>query len=164
MNWFAEVLNWFNGLEWWVKLLIGLALLVAAVLLTILTGGGVTAAWSDVCSILTGFAFGVVSSVVLYTVMSVRSGEFSWGSSAEAFVDGVFWGGVFAFVSASVNAIKSACRSVAKKAKIGSKKAGTSDCTQLGQCFIAGMLVLTREEKIYRAVSIASKGARAGRL
>ncbi len=77
MNWFAEVLNWFNGLEWWVKLLIGLALLVAAVLLTILTGGGVTAAWSDVCSILIDFAFGVVSSVVLYTVMSVRSGEFS---------------------------------------------------------------------------------------
>ena len=45
-----------------------------------------------------------------------------------------------------VNAIKSACRSVAKKAKIGSKKAGTSECTKVGECFIAGTLVLTTEE------------------
>ena len=110
MNWFAEVLNWVNGLEWWVKLLIGLALLAAAVLITILTGGGATAAWSAVCSILIDFAFGVVSSVMLYTAMSLMNGDFSWGGFAEAFVDGVFWGGVFAFVSASVNAIKSACR------------------------------------------------------
>lgn len=69
-------------------------------------------------------------------------------------MDGIFWAGIFAFVSASVNAVKSACRSMAKKAKIGSKKAGTSDCAQLGQCFIAGTLVLTKEEKIYRAVSL----------
>ncbi len=48
-------------------------------------------------------------------------------------------------MSASVNAIKSACRSVAKKAKIGSKKAGTSDCTKVGECFIAGTFVLTKE-------------------
>lgn len=78
-------------------------------------------------------------------------------------MDGVFWDGVFAYVSASVNAIKSACRSVAKKAKIGGKKAGTIDCTKVN-CFIAGTLVLTKEGKNHRAVSIASKGARAGGL
>ena len=45
-----------------------------------------------------------------------------------------------------VNAIKSACRSVAKNANLRSGSACTSDCTQLGQCFIAGTLVLTTEE------------------
>ena len=56
--------------------------------------------------LLVEFAFGVVSGVVIYTAMSLKEGDFSWGGFAEAFADGVFWGGVFAFVSAGVNAVK----------------------------------------------------------
>ena len=76
---------------------------------------------------------------------AVRSGEFSWGGFADALADGIFWAGIFAFVSASVNAVKSACRSFAKNANLRAGSACTSDCTQLGQCFIAGTLVLTKE-------------------
>ena len=140
MNWFVEVMNWFNDLDLGVKILIGVVLLVAAIIITILTAGSASAAWAAIGSLLVEFAFGVVISVAIYTVTSLINGEFSWGGFAEAFADGVFWGGVFAFVSAGINAAKSAYRSLAQRSKVS---AGTGECQTPGQCFIAGTLVLT---------------------
>ncbi len=47
---------------------------------------------------------------------------------------------MFAFVSAGINAAKSAYRSLAQRSKVS---AGTGECQTPGQCFIAGTLVLT---------------------
>ena len=120
--------------------MIGVVLLAAAILITILTAGTAEAAVTAVAYLLVELAFGVVSGVAIYTVTSLMNGDFSWGGFAEAFADGVFWGGVFAFVSAGINAAKSAYRSLAQRSKVS---AGTGECQTPGQCFIAGTLVLT---------------------
>ena len=44
-------------------------------------------------------------------------------------------------MSAGINAAKAAYRSLAQRSKVS---AGASKCTQTGQCFIAGTLVLTK--------------------
>lgn len=144
----ATFFNWINDLDWRIKIAVGVILLVIAIVLTGVTHGVAAV----VVTLLVEAVFCVTGSMLSFT-MSANYGEGTLTDLRNEFANGIFWAGIFAFVSASVNAIKSACRSVAKNANLRAGSAGTDECTNIN-CFIAGTLVLTKEEKIYRAVSL----------
>ena len=62
-------------------------------------------------------------------------------------VDGIFWSGVFAFVSASVNAIKAGVRSIQNAKLASNAQTGSQPCSTVNQCFIAGTLVACLDEE-----------------
>ncbi|MBP5356579.1 MAG: hypothetical protein J6Y68_00335 [Clostridia bacterium] len=61
--------------------------------------------------------------------------------------DGIFWSGVFAFVSASINAIKTGVRSIKNAKLASSSQSGSQPCSTAGHCFIAGTLVACLDEE-----------------
>ena len=61
--------------------------------------------------------------------------------------DGIFWSGVFAFVSASINAIKTGIRSIKNAKLASSSQSGSQPCSTAGSCFIAGTLVACLDEE-----------------
>ena len=136
----ATFFNWINGLDWRLKIIVGVVLLALAIILTMVTQGVA----AGLLALLVEVVFCVTGSMLSFT-MAANYGEATLTDLRDALADGIFWAGIFAFVSASVNAIKSACRSVAKNANLRSGSACTSDCTKVGECFIAGTLVLTKE-------------------
>ena len=56
------------------------------------------------------FAIGVVSAFAFTAISMAITGDFSLETLGGAVADAIFWGGVFAFVSASVNAVKAGIR------------------------------------------------------
>ena len=122
VNWFASVVQWFNELDIGIKIGIGIVLLALACIITaavtIGTGGTGTAALAAVGNVLMQFAIGVVSMATISVVIAAVSGEDIVDSLTQGIADGIFWGGVFAFVSAGVNAVKAAVRYLNNTTKI----------------------------------------------
>ncbi len=109
-NWmrkaFYDISNWFSNLHWAIKLFVDLYLLAGAIILTVATGGGA----AGVISILVQVAIGIGIGIGMYALGALFSGNFSWTGLANAALDAFFVTSAFVFVSASVNAIKYACR------------------------------------------------------
>ena len=109
------VAEWFNGLSNEVKISWGIAALMAACLIaaatSFATGGTSGAMLAAMANVFMGFAVGVVSSVAITTAVVAISG----GDVAEAITnstaDAVFFGGIFSFISAGINAVKVGIRS-----------------------------------------------------
>ena len=107
VNWFASVLEWWNSFPIAAKILIGLTLLAIACIIAAgtaaFTGAGMLAAIGNV---LLNFMIGLASDLAITVGIAFLTG----GDVADALIhglaDGVFFGGVFAFVSASVGAVK----------------------------------------------------------
>ena len=123
-----KIATWYKNIPRWLKVAIGLVFLAAAVVITILTEGSFLAAIPVLVQFAVGVAFGVVVSAV--TGLLAGTGDLS-EAVLDALADGIFWGGVFAFISSGVNAIKSAGRT-------GSACAGS-------ECFREGTLVATAD-------------------
>ena len=88
---------------------------------------------------------GLASDLAITVGMAFLTG----GDIADALIhglaDGIFFGGLFAFVSASVGAIKAAVRS-GRNAKLAqSAQTGSQPCSTVNQCFKEGTLVETKE-------------------
>ena len=81
--------------------------------------------------------FQFLISVVSNAVMAFITGESITDAMMSGLAESIFWGGVFAFVSASVNAVKTVARTYAQ---------GGKACDVVGQCFITGTLVLCMDE------------------
>ena len=138
--WFASVVQWFNNLDVGWKIGIGLALFALACIITALTAGlsgGAAAIAPALLKVFLDFAIGVVSAFAFTAISMAITGDFSLETLGGAVADAIFWGGVFAFVSASVNAVKTVARTYAQ---------GGKACDVVGQCFIAGTLVLCMDE------------------
>ena len=138
--WFASVVQWFNNLDVGWKIGIGLALFALACIITAITAGlsgGAAAIAPALFKVFLDFAVGVVSAFAFTAISMAITGDFSLETLGGAVADAIFWGGVFAFVSASVNAVKTVARTYAQ---------GGKACDVVGQCFIAGTLVLCMDE------------------
>lgn len=106
VNWFASVLEWWNSIPIGWKIFGGIALLAAACIIAVATGGAGAGALAAVGNVLLNFMIGLASDLAITVGMAFLTG----GDVADALIhglaDGVFFGGLFAFVSASVGAIK----------------------------------------------------------
>lgn len=137
--WFASVVQWFNNLDVGWKIGIGLALFALACIITAITAGlsgGAAAIAPALLKVFLDFAIGVVSAFAFTAISMAITGDFSLETLGGAVADAIFWGGVFAFVSASVNAVKAGIRGI---------KTANKPCNTPGNCFIAGTLVLTED-------------------
>ena len=113
VSWFASVVQWFNNLDVGWKIGIGLALFALACIITALTAGlsgGAAAIAPALFKAFLDFAIGVVSAFAFTAISMAITGDFSLETLEGAVADAIFWGGVFAFVSASVNAVKAGIR------------------------------------------------------
>ena len=149
----ATFFNWINDLDWRIKIAVGVILLVIAIVLTGVTHGVAAV----VVTLLVEAVFCVTGSMLSFT-MAANYGEGTLTDLRNEFANGIFWAGIFAFVSAGINAAKAAYRNLKNLRSAGKsseivksgtsvrESAGTGKCTQTGQCFIAGTLVLTTEE------------------
>ena len=145
VNWFVSVLEWWNSFPIAAKILIGLTLLAIACIIAVATGGAGAGSLAAVGNVLLNFMIGLASDLAITVVMAFLTG----GDVADALIhglaDGVFFGGLFAFVSASVGAVKAAVRS-GRNAKLAqSAQTGSQPCSTVNQCFKEGTLVETEE-------------------
>ena len=97
--------------------------------------GGAAAIAPALLKVFLDFAIGVVSAFAFTAISMAITGDFSLETLEGAVADAIFWGGVFAFVTAGVNAVKTGVR-LARARKVPRCKIG---------CFIAGTLVQTKE-------------------
>lgn len=153
VRWFASIIQAYNDLDIGWKIGIGLVLFALACIITavttVLTGGGAAAVGAAILHMTITFLVGVATGVAISGAMALINGESLPDALLSGLADGIFWGGVFAFVSASVNAVKAGIRSVknaklARNAAVGEGGAQPT-CGGKGQCFIAGTLVETEE-------------------
>ena len=135
---------WQEDVPNWVKVTVGIILLIAAVVLAYFTGGASTALVSSaevigslISQALTQLLIGIGLAVVSWAISGLITGDFSWQSLENAVADAVFFTGLFAFVSASANALKEANRCTTTPKKCTTKHGG---------CFIAGTLVLCKDD------------------
>ena len=139
------VVRWYAGLDIGIKIAIGSLLFIAAVVLVVLsimTGGGTFAgaiglytgarqatAIMAVGMMALGFAIGIVAE----GVQSAAAALYWGGDVADALIhglaDGVFFGGLFAFVSAGINAVKAGVRSVYNAKFLGRSQTGAQPCS-----------------------------------
>ena len=104
-----KVATWYRNIPRADKIVVGLALLAAAVALTVHTQGGFAAALPILVQFAVGVAFGVAVSAFTALVTDVTTlGD----AVLDALADGIFWGGVFAFVSAGTSWLKAKIRSL----------------------------------------------------
>ena len=125
-----RVSAWYRNIPRWIKVVAGITCLVAAIALTVATGG-----WGGAVLLLKQFVFNVLFGAAISATMqwlthgAVRSDEV-----LDSLADGILWAGVFAFVAATVNTIKAAGRagSVASSGTDGSKGCSSSNCFREG--------------------------------
>ena len=113
VNWLISVVQWYNNIDRGIKIGIGLTLFALACIITAITGGiggGAAAALKAVGDLMLSFIVGVVSAVAFTAISMAITGDFSLETLGGAVADAIFWGGVFAFVGASVNVIKQLTR------------------------------------------------------
>ena len=114
VNWLISVVQWYNNLDNKIKIGIGLTLFALACIITAITGGvggGAAAALKAVGDLMLSFIVGVVSAVAMSALIAWVTGESITDAMTSGLAESTFWGGVFAFVSASVNAVKAGIRS-----------------------------------------------------
>lgn len=105
-NWFISVLQWFNDLDVGWKIGIGLTLFALACIITALSAGQATAALAAIGQMTITFLVGIATGVAMSAVIALIRGESLPDALLNGLADAIFWGGVFAFISASVNFIK----------------------------------------------------------
>ena len=121
-----KVATWFRNIPRWLKITIGAVFLVAAIVITVLTEGSFLAA----IPLLVQFAIAVGLGVAVAAVTALVTDPSTISDSVlDALADGIFWAGVFAFVSAGINALSHAGR--------------TGKACANGECFREGTLVET---------------------
>ena len=109
VNWLISVVQWYNNIDREIKIGIGLTLFALACIITAITGGiggGAVAALKAVGDLMLSFIVGVVSAVATSALIAWVTGESITDAMMSGLAESILWGGVFAFVSASVNAVK----------------------------------------------------------
>ena len=105
----------------WAKITAGLVLLVVAAAINYYTagiGGTAVSIWACLWPALVELTIGVGMAVVSWAINGLITGNYSWQSLENAVADAVFFTGLFAFVSASLNFIRQVCREVIIEAKL----------------------------------------------
>jgi RHS repeat-associated protein len=99
--------SWFDGVSNIGKIIIGAALFVGAIALTVATGGALAPLF-----ITMAVGVGISTAIGGFGAVIASGGDWSqFGSGAwNGFADGVLWGGIFSFAGASVGAIKYAAK------------------------------------------------------
>lgn len=160
-EWFNGVTKWFNEIDIGIKIGVGLLLFAAACALVIIsaptgaagltgaiaayTGTSSTIAAATVTSMAIAFAVGIASATAMSAAGALLTGGDVVEAMTNAAADAVFWGGVFAFVSAGVNALKTVARTTYNAKLPGSSQTGGQACSTVNQCFKEGTLVETEE-------------------
>jgi len=108
---------WQEDVPNWVKVTVGIILLIAAVVLAYFTGGTSTLLTSSaevigslISQALTQLLIGIGLAIVSWAISGLLTGDFSWQSLENAVADAVFFTGLFAFISACVNSLRQAIR------------------------------------------------------
>ena len=94
-----KVGDWYNNLHWGWKIGIGAGLFVASLAVTFLSGG-------TLAPLMISFGVGVAASTAMGGAVAWASGGNVSDGLFNGFTEGVFWGGIFSFVGAGVNAIR----------------------------------------------------------
>lgn len=145
VRWFASILQAYNDLDIGWKIGIGLVLFALACIITALSAGQASAALAAIGQMMITFLVGIATGVAMSAVIALISGESLPDALLSGLADAIFWGGVFAFVSASVNAVKAGIRAVKNAKLAGSTQTGAQPCNTVNQCFKEGTLVETEE-------------------
>jgi len=108
---------WQEDVPNWVKVTVGVILIIASIVVAYFTGGTSTLLTSSaevistlISQALTQLLIGIGMAVVSWAINGLITGDFSWQSLENAVADAVFFTGLFAFVSASFNSFKAAFR------------------------------------------------------
>lgn len=160
-EWFNGVTKWFNEIDIGIKIGVGLLVFAAACALVIMsapTGGttlaGAIAAYTGMSNTIAaatvaGMAITYAVGIASATAMSAAGALLSGGDVVEAMTnataDAIFWGGVFAFISAGINALKTVARTTYNAKLPGSSQTGAQPQSTVNQCFKEGTLVETEE-------------------
>ena len=91
------------------------------------------------------YAVGIASAAALGAVSALLSGGDIVEAMTNAVADAIFWGGVFAFISAGINALKTVARTTYNAKLPGSSQTGAQPQSTVNQCFKEGTLVETEE-------------------
>ena len=83
----------------WLKWLIGGLAFVGAVALTVLSGGSLT-------PVFVGMGISIIGGGLIQGAITATNGGDFWQGFANGAADGAFWGGIFAFMSASFSFVK----------------------------------------------------------
>ncbi len=83
----------------WAKWVVGGVAFAAAVVLTIVSGGALA-------PVFIGMGTSIASSALIEGIISAHQGDAFWNGFANGAADGAMWGGLFALISAGVNAIR----------------------------------------------------------
>lgn len=161
VNWLAGVAKWFSEIDIGIKIGVGLLLFAAAcalVIMSALTGGvgfaGAIAAYTGMSNTIAAatvagmaitYAVGIASAAALGAVSALLSGGDIVEVMTNAVADAIFWGGVFAFISAGINALKTVARTTYNAKLPGSSQTGAQPCSTVNQCFKEGTLVETED-------------------
>ena len=103
----AGIVNWYNNIDIGIKIGVGLGLFIVSCVLNCITNG----AWS-VVELSLRYIIGVLSATAVSVFFAALSGQSLDAAAAYGFVDAVFLGGIFEFVSAGINALKVGIRSI----------------------------------------------------
>ena len=161
VNWLAGVAKWFSEIDIGIKIGVGLLVFAAACALVIMsapTGGttlaGAIAAYTGMSNTIAAatvagmaitYAVGIASAAAMGAVSALLSGGDIVEAMTNAAADAIFWGGVFAFISAGINALKTVSRTTYNAKLPGSSQTGAQPCSTVNQCFKEGTLVETEE-------------------
>ena len=161
VNWLARVAKWFDEIDIGIKIGVGLLLFAAACALVIIsaptgaagltgaiaayTGTSSTIAAATVTSMAIAFAVGIASATAMSAAGALLSGGDVVEAMTNAAADAIFLGGIFEFVSAGVNALKTVARTTYNAKLPGSSQTGGQACSTVNQCFKEGTLVETEE-------------------
>ena len=103
----ADIVRWYNNIDIGIKIGVGLGLFIVSCVLNCITNG----AWS-VVELSLRYIIGVLSATAVSVFFAALSGQSLGAAAAYGFVDAVFLGGIFEFVSAGINALKVGIRSI----------------------------------------------------
>ena len=120
-----------------IKVAIGVVATVAAVAITVATGG---AALPVIAGVAASTLIGAGISAGI-TALQGGSDEEIFDSAVDGAIDGFMWGGISAFASASIGAITSSLNAT----KVANNASTRSINLTQGACFIAGTLILTEK-------------------
>ena len=109
-TWFSKLIykisNWYKNVHWAIKLVVGIILLIAAIILTIATEGA-----AAVPMLLANVAIGTAIGVASWALMTLLAGEaLTWAGALNAFVDSFLASAFTAFVNAGISGLKHAIR------------------------------------------------------
>ena len=72
---------------------------------------------------------GMASAVALSAVIALANGESVSDALLSGLADGIFWGGIFSFVSSGINTVKAGVRLAYNAKLLGSSQTGAQPCS-----------------------------------